>query len=74
MKVKEEIMNANTRDDLIEIESKTMEQFRSNYYNQLLKSYEVKKHICEMFNVDEHVIQNALMINGYPPLDDFIDD
>ena len=43
MKVKEEIMNANTRDDLIEIESKTMEQFRSNYYNQLLKSDEVKK-------------------------------
>ena len=74
MKVKKEIMNANTRDDLIEIESKTMEQFRSNYYNQLLKSDEVKKHICEMFNVDEHVIQNALMINGYPPLDDFIDD
>ena len=74
MKVKEEIMNANTRDDLIEIESKTMEHFRSNYYKQLLKSDEVKKHICEMFNVDEHVIQNALMINGYPPLDDFIDD
>ena len=51
-----------------------MEQFRSNFYNRLLKNDEVKKHICEIFNVDEHVIQNVLMINGYPPLDDFIDD
>ena len=69
--MKEKIMNANTMDDLIEIESKAMDQFRNDFYNQLLKDNEVKKHICKIFKVDEKVIQNVLMINGYPPLDDF---
>lgn len=71
--MKEKIMNANTIDDLIEIESKTMEQFRNDFYNQLLKGDEVKKHICKIFKVDENVIQNVLMINGNPPIDDFME-
>lgn len=64
-------MTAKTIDDLIEIESKAVDQFRNDFYNQLLKDDEVKKHICKIFNVDENVIQNVLMINGHPPLDDF---
>lgn len=64
-------MNAKTIDDLMEIESDTMEKFRNDFYNQLLKDDEVKKHICEIFKIDEKVIQNVLMINGHPPLDDF---
>ncbi len=69
--MKEKIMNAKTMDDLTEIESDIIEKFRNDFYNQLLKDDEVKKHICEIFKIDEKVIQNALMINGYPPLDDF---
>lgn len=69
--MKEKIMSANTIDDFVEIESKIIEQYRNDFYNQLLKDNEVKKHICEIFKVDENVIQNVLMINGHPLLDDF---
>ncbi len=67
----EKIMNINTIDDLLEIESKIIKQYRNDFYNQLLKDEEIKKHICEIFKIDENVIQNVLMINGHPPLDYF---
>ncbi len=69
--MKEKIMSANTIDDLIEIESEAVMQFRNDFYNKLLKDEEIKKHICEIFKIDEKVVQNVLMINGYPPLDYF---
>ncbi len=37
------IMNTNTIDDLLEIESKIIEQYRNDFYNQLLKDEEIKK-------------------------------
>lgn len=39
------IMNTNTIDDLLEIESKIIEQYRNDFYNQLLKDEEIKKHM-----------------------------
>lgn len=41
--MKEKIMNTNTIDDLLEIESKIIEQYRNDFYNQLLKDEEIKK-------------------------------
>lgn len=69
--MKEKIMSANTIDDLIEIESEAVMKFRNDFYNKLLKDEEINKHICEIFKIDEKVVQNVLMINGYPPLDYF---
>lgn len=43
--MKEKIMNTNTIDDLLEIESKIIEQYRNDFYNQLLKDEEIKKHM-----------------------------
>ena len=37
------IMNTSTIDDLLEIESKIIEQYRNDFYNQLLKDEEIKK-------------------------------
>ena len=39
------IMNINTIDDLLEIKSKIIEQYRNDFYNQLLKDEEIKKHM-----------------------------
>lgn len=72
--MKEKILNTESVDDLMDIESEVIEKFRNDFYNDLLKDDAIKKHICKIFNIPENVIQNALMINDYPPLDHFRED
>lgn len=67
--MKEKILEAKTVDDFVSIESEVIEKFRNDFYNELLKDDAVKQHICKIFGISENVIQNALMINGYPPID-----
>ncbi len=68
---KEEIMSVNTIDEFEELESKKLEEYRNKMYNNLLKDEEIEKHIAKIFKVEINLLQNVLMINGNPPLDDF---
>ena len=68
---KEEIMSVNTIDEIVELESKKIEEYRNKIYNNLLKDKDVEKHIAKIFNVEIKLLENVLMINGNPPLDDF---
>lgn len=67
--MKEKILAAEAVDDLMDIESDVIEKFRNAFYNELLEDDAVKQHICKIFGISENAIQNALMINGYPPID-----
>ena len=68
---KEEIMSVNTIDEIVELESKKLEEYRNKIYNNLLKDKDVEKHIAKIFNVEINLLENVLMINGNPSLDDF---
>lgn len=69
--MKEKIMNAKNLDDLVELESEALKKFRDDLYNNLLKDSKIRNHVCDILNVKESEIENALMINDHPPLDDF---
>ena len=68
---KEEMMSVNTIEEVEELENKKIEEYRNKMYNNLLKDKDVEKHIAKIFNVEINLLQNVLMINGNPPLDDF---
>ena len=70
-------------DDLVKqiLETKSIEEVdvleeielmaaRNKFYNDILENKETKKHLLDLYGVDENIIQNILCINGYPPLDD----
>lgn len=69
--MKEKIMQVKNVDELMDVESAFFNEYRNSIYNELLKDDKIKKHLCGIFGVSENALQNALMINGYPPIDDF---
>lgn len=70
--MKEKIMDAKNIEDLMEIEAEFINEIRNNMYNELLEDEVVKKHLCEILKVEEDALENVLVINDHPPLDDFI--
>ena len=66
---KRKILKCKTIDDLLDIEYEILEKLRNKYYDDILSDNDVKQKIIELFNIPENLIDNALMINGAPPLD-----
>lgn len=69
--MKDKIMKVKCLADLMDIENEVIEPFRDKFYNDLLEDKEIEKHLCEVLKTDKVSLQNVLMINGNPPLDDF---
>lgn len=69
--IEKKILSANTIDDIEKIEDEAITMYRNNFYNELLKSEKVKNHLSKIFDVTPGALQNVLMINGCPPIDDF---
>lgn len=70
-KIKEEILNSQEIDDVIQIDNKVVDYYRDKFYNNVLQDKEIEEKLCKIFGVDKMALQNVLMINGNPPLDDF---
>ena len=66
-----EILSANTIDDIEKIEDEVLTIYRNNFYNELLQDEKIKNHLSKIFDVTPGALQNVLMINGCPPIDDF---
>ena len=66
---KRKILKCKTIDDLLDIEYEILEKLRNKYYDDILSDNDVKQKIIKLFNIPENLIDNALMINGAPPLD-----
>lgn len=64
----EKIMTKDKRDRQFSILN---DPARNHFYNTILNDKEMKEHLLKIFGVNEDVINNVLMINGCPPLDDF---
>lgn len=73
-KDKVELLKIKTIEDFYEFDATICMRLRDDYYNELLKDSEVKKHIQELFHVSENTISNVLIINDAPPIDDFDDE
>lgn len=69
--IKESVLKAKNLNDIDVIETEVIKSYRNEFYNELLKDKEVKQHLAKIFNVDEEMLQNVLMINGNFPIDDF---
>lgn len=69
--VKENVLKAKNLNDIDIIETEAIKSYRDDFYNELLKDKEVKQHLAKIFNVEEEMLQNVLMINGNFPIDDF---
>ena len=54
-----------------DFEYEIISQYRSAIYNILLKNNQIKQHLIKLFSISEDVINNALIINNCPPIDDF---
>lgn len=75
--MKEEFLKLKDAMELSRFEDKKREEL----YNKILSDSETKEHlfkilkqnkeIAEMLNANENAINNILMINGAPPIDDF---
>ena len=68
---KKEVLKIKTIEDFYIFDDAICKKLRDDYYNQLLKDNEIKKHIQKIFNVPENAIDNALIINNAPPIDNF---
>ncbi len=73
-KDKKDLLKIKKVEDFYMFDATVCTRLRDEYYNQLLKDKEVKKHIQELFNISENEIPNILVINGAPPIDDFDDE
>lgn len=69
--MKEKILKVKDVEELEELEEKVMNDYRNDFYNKLLQDSEVKHHLSKIFNVEEKLLENALIINGAIPIDDF---
>jgi len=69
--IKNKIYESKTIDDIMNIENEFIDYYRNKLYNNLLEDDKISKKLCEIFNVDKDTLNNVLVINGYPPLDDF---
>lgn len=71
--VKEQILNSTSFESIDKIETEIINEYRNNFYNEILKDDKIKKHLSNVFGVKEELLENVLMINDCPPLD-FIDE
>ncbi len=71
---KKDILAMKTSEELSSFETDLLISLRNEFYNKLLENEEVKSHIAKLLDVPADQIENALMINGFPPLDDFDED
>lgn len=69
--MKEKILKCKDMDDIRYYERKYIKKYRDEFYHKILADEETKKHLLKILNVDEDIIKNVLMIDGYPPIDDF---
>lgn len=69
--IKEQILNSKSFEDIDKIETEIMNEYRNNFYNEILNDDKIKKHLSKIFGVDEKLLENILMINDCPPLDFF---
>ena len=53
------------------VKEKMMVDYRSKYFNDITSDSEMKKHICDLFNINEKLLENLFVINGALPLDNF---
>ena len=71
---KNDILAMKTSEELEDLESTVLYSYRNEFYNKLLEDEKVKNHIAKILDVPVEQIDNVLMINGNPPLDDFDED
>lgn len=79
--MKEEFLKLQDDDELEMFENKVLFQKRNELYNEILDDPEMKEHlfkilkrnqeVAKLLEDNEGVINNLLMINGAPPIDDF---
>lgn len=66
-----ELFKTETLEDFYDFDAKVCKRLRDEYYNWLLMDKNVREHIQKLFDVSGDVIENVLVINNMPPLDDF---
>ncbi len=72
--MKEEFLKIKDVDDLELFENEILSKKRNELYHFILDDAEMKNHLLKILNADEKIIKNILMIDGYPPIDDFNED
>lgn len=69
--MKEKFLKLKSDDELEKFEYEYLNKRRDELYHEILADEETKKHLLEILDVNENIIKNVLMIDGYPPIDDF---
>ncbi len=72
--MKEKFLVLKNDDELENFEDEILREKRNELYHEILADEEMKKHLLKILNADETMIKNVLMIDGYPPVDDFDDE
>lgn len=69
--IKEKILNIKSVEELEKFENEMLEEYRNDFYNQLLEDNEIENHLADVFQANKESLPNLLVINDSPPLDDF---
>lgn len=72
--MKEKFLDLENDDELESFENEILREKRNELYHEILADDEMKEHLLKILNVSESIIKNVLMIDGYPPVDDFEDE
>lgn len=72
--MKEKFLKLKDDDELENFEEEILSEKRNDLYHEILSDEDMKNHLLKILNVSEDIIKNVLMIDGYPPIDDFNED